>query len=185
MAQSKQQSPVLFTEIFDIVPENLPALIAYELNVRSSHNPVRSGRKLADRLMRKFGGHWVWTDDLIVTDTPQTPEIIGDAIRDIRIKESEAFKDLTGINLIENWTSSPRARADFVAGACFSTLAVRYSKRFCQSLIWVEKRRLSVNSMCAVGLLMINQLFLFLLNHRSFSAMISKHICRGYLLLKI
>ena len=43
MAQSKQQSPVLFTEIFDIVPENLPALIAYELNVRSSHNPVRSG----------------------------------------------------------------------------------------------------------------------------------------------
>lgn len=119
MAQSKQQSSVLITELFDIVPENLPPLSAYQLNVRGSNNRVRSGRKLSDRLMRRFGGHWVWTDDVIVTDTPQSPEAIEDAIRDIRIKESEAFKDLTGINLIDHWTATPRAQADFVAWGLF------------------------------------------------------------------
>jgi hypothetical protein len=119
MAQSKQQSSVLITELFDIVPENLPPLSAYQLNVRGSNNRVRSGRKLSDRLMRRFGGHWVWTDDVIVTDTPQSPEAIEEAIRDIRIKESEAFKDLTGIGLIDAWSPTPRAQADFVAWGLF------------------------------------------------------------------
>jgi hypothetical protein len=118
-AQSKQQTSTLITELFDIVPENLPPLSAYELIVRGSNNRVRSGRKLADRLMRHFGSHWVWTDDVIVTDVPQSSEAIESAIRDIRIKESEAFKDLTGISLLDQWVATPRAQADFVAQGLF------------------------------------------------------------------
>jgi len=90
MAQTKQQTPTLITELFDIVPENLPALSAYDVTVRGSNNLVRSGRKLADRLMRRFGGHWVWTDDVIVTDAPQSTEAIDQAIREIRIQEAES-----------------------------------------------------------------------------------------------
>lgn len=122
MAQSNQQSPVLFTELFDILPGNLPPLSAYALNVRGSNSPVRSGRKLADRLMRTFGGHWVWTDDVIITDTPKSSDEIERTIRDIRIREADAFKDLAGISLIETWVPTSRAQADFVAQGLFSDL---------------------------------------------------------------
>lgn len=119
MAQTKQQTPTLITELFDIVPENLPALSAYDVTVRGSNNLVRSGRKLADRLMRRFGGHWVWTDDVIVTDAPQSTEALDQAIREIRIQEAETFKDLSGISLITDWKATARAQADFVAQGLF------------------------------------------------------------------
>lgn len=119
MAQTKQQSPTLITELFDIVPENLPALCAYDVTVRGTNNLVRSGRKLADRLMRRFGGHWVWADDVIVTDAPQSTEALDQAIREIRIQEAETFKDLSGISLITDWNATARAQADFVAQGLF------------------------------------------------------------------
>ena len=72
--------------------------------------------------MRIFGSHWVWTDDVIVTDTPKTPEVIDQAIRDIRIRETDTFKDLAGISLIEDWIPTSRAQADFVAQGLFADL---------------------------------------------------------------
>src|SRR5688500_6625302 len=98
MSQLIQQTPMLLTELFDIIQETLPTLYAYRLNLRGSNNEVRSGRRLADRLMRVYGGHWVWTDEVIATDTVKSPEEVEQVIRDIRIKEAEVFKDLVGIS---------------------------------------------------------------------------------------
>jgi len=103
------------TEIFNIISEKLPRLYAYKLITRGSNQQVSSGRKLADRLKRIFQGHWVWTSELIVTDTSQSAEAIEQAIKNIRIKEKDVFKDLSGIKLSENWQPLPQAYADFVA----------------------------------------------------------------------
>lgn len=120
MYKPKQNPPIYTTELFKIIPENLPPLFAYELKIRSVNHQVRIGRKLADRLMRALNGHWVWTDSVIVTNTVVSSSVIEQTIRNIRIKEVESFKDIAGIEQLPNWTPTSQAQADFVAQGLFS-----------------------------------------------------------------
>lgn len=118
-----QNTPIHSAEIFQIIEENLPPLFAYQLVTRGSAQQVRTGRKLADRLMRTFAGHWVWTDEVIVTDGSQDAVAIEQALQTIRSNEKDVFKDLVGIKLLENWQPSPIAIAEFVAHGLFSDLS--------------------------------------------------------------
>lgn len=114
--------PMYSTEMFQVNTENLPSLSAYRPMVRGSDQQVRVGRKLADRLMRIFGGHWVWTDDLVITDIPQTDDTLEQAIRGIRSKEKDVFKDLSSLVSVSDWQPSAKAQADFVAQGLFADL---------------------------------------------------------------
>jgi hypothetical protein len=114
--------PMYSTEMFQVITENLPSLSAYRLVARGSDQQVRVGRKLADRLMRIFGGHWVWTDNLIITDIPKTDDSLEQAIRGIRSKEKDVFKDLSALVSVDHWQPSAKAQADFVAQGLFADL---------------------------------------------------------------
>lgn len=116
------QTPTYFIELFDIVPENLPSLYAYGLSVRGSGDHVRLGRRLAVRLMRAFDGHWVWSDDVIVTDNPQSQNALDQAIHNIRSRQPDIVKDFARIVSVDGWTASVRAQADFVAYGLISDL---------------------------------------------------------------
>src|SRR5579859_5405549 len=118
-----QNSSIHSAEIFQVIEENLPPLFAYQLVTRGSAHQVRAGRKLADRLMRTFTGHWVWTDEVIVTDGSQDRVAIEQALQTIRSNEKDVFKDLVGVKLLENWQPSPIAIAEFVAYGLFSDLS--------------------------------------------------------------
>jgi hypothetical protein len=116
-------NPTIYsTETFQVERESLPSMVAYQLIARGSHQQVRTGRKLADRLMRYFGNHWVWTDDLIITDSPKPDADLDQAIRSIRSKEKDVFKDLSKIIRVSEWRPSPKAEADFVAQGLFADL---------------------------------------------------------------
>lgn len=114
-----------FAEVFHVNAKALPAMSAYQLGVRGSEEPTRIGRKLADRLMRTFGGHWVWTDGMVVTEHPQLSEVLENALRSIRTKEKDAFKDLVTIIQSTAWIPSAQAQADFVAQGLLGAISAK------------------------------------------------------------
>ena len=116
-----QQSPTTFAEVFPIKVEFLPPLFGYELDIRGS-NLVYIGRRLADRLGRQFPGHWIWTQNILATDLLQDNSVISDAVRQIRITESDTFKDLNSIVLIDGWQPDAQSQADFMAFGLFADL---------------------------------------------------------------
>jgi hypothetical protein len=97
-----QQSPTTFVEVFPIKIEALPPLFGYKLDIRGS-TLVYIGRRLADRLGRQFPGHWIWTQNILATDFLEDKTAINEAVRQIRIAESEVFKDLNSIVLVAGW----------------------------------------------------------------------------------
>lgn len=115
-----------FTEIFKVNLDKLPSLFAYQMLTRGNNQQVSTGRKLADRMRRTFGGHWVWTDNVIVTDFPQEQSKLEEAIRSIRMSESNTFKDLARFVLLDNWLPSKQALADFVAQGLFWDLGFKF-----------------------------------------------------------
>lgn len=115
--------PTFLTEVFKINVQNLPELYAYQLVKRSTEPNVRIGRKLADRLMRTFKGYWIWSDDYIVTDSPQEDLALEEAIKHIRKNEKDNFRDLSGVNLVEDWIPTAQAQAEFMAQGLFSNIA--------------------------------------------------------------
>ncbi len=114
-----QGTETFFAEIFTIDQSSLPELYAYNLLIRGSGEQNRLGRKLADRLTRKFGGQWVWTDEVIVTTQLPDNVQLEQAIQAIRIAEKDSFKDLVKIENNPNWQPTATSQAEFCAQGLF------------------------------------------------------------------
>lgn len=121
MAAMTEQTAVVFAEMFPINRAGLPPLTAYRLDLRGEDADY-IGRRLSDRFGRRFTGHWVWTQNALVTNHHAAKSVINDAVRDIRAAESETFADLKSLTLIRGWKPDAQAQADFAASGLFTDL---------------------------------------------------------------
>jgi hypothetical protein len=116
------KTPLLFTDIYRVNSNVIPKLFAYQLKLRGSDEQTKAGRRVADRLSRAFKAHWIWSETFIVTDNPQAKEKIEEIIRAIRTKEKDDFRELVGLNSVEQWQPTSQVKADFTAQALISDL---------------------------------------------------------------
>ena len=107
------QEQQLFTEIFPIDVDNLPALSAYRVGV--SRGDVEAlGAQLALRFEATFGGHWVWTNARLLTDNPPNPVKLMMTIEALGASEPRAFPRSTTVEPDYQWQPSAQDVTDFV-----------------------------------------------------------------------
>jgi hypothetical protein len=111
-----------FVEMFEIQVDCIPKLFAYQLKlIKPGSGEVKIGRKLSDRLRRKLGGHWIWSEDKLITDIEVSDEKLKKAIQEVKSRESNDFKILQGlIFIIDSWKPTAKMQADFVAQGLFA-----------------------------------------------------------------
>jgi hypothetical protein len=104
----------VFTEVFPIPSAALPTLSAYQLYIRGT-NGATIGGKLAYRLAKVCGGHWVWAEQRLITDTPQEEAVLMRIVEALWSEQPGIFKDLQKLTLDPSWQPTPLAKAKFVA----------------------------------------------------------------------
>jgi len=115
------QNPVTLAEVFHVNASALPKLTGYRLNI-TAHDHSAVGGKLSYRLRRRFGGHWIWTSGIIVTDSPRGAGEIGSVVESAWKEQPEPFKYLLGVEQMNTWTPNSQVKADFVARGLFSDI---------------------------------------------------------------
>jgi hypothetical protein len=111
----------VFTEVFPIPPAALPPLAAYTLHIRGA-NGAAIGGKLAYRLKKECGGHWVWTEHQLLTDTPKDTAEIMRVVETLWEEQPAVFKDLQRVTPNPSWQPTPLAEAKFVANGLAADL---------------------------------------------------------------
>lgn len=111
----------LFSEIFPVVTSNLPGLSAYRMDTTGQNDNVIGG-KLSYRLRREFGGHWVWVNGRLVTDSPKDPAKLMSVIQKLWKEQPDVFRDLRDIELDPGWHPNPYAQAIFVSNGLFADI---------------------------------------------------------------
>ena len=99
-----------FTEVFPIIAE-VPPLGAYRMQGPRAEEAV--GGRIAYKLSKALSGRWVWSDGVLLTDSPVSPvqiEIILDVLRD---HDKKLFAGITGVQEDARWAINPLARAQF------------------------------------------------------------------------
>ena len=104
----------IFTEVFPVKKNIISELYAYNLKIKNDKSQ-KIGGKLSYQARNHFEGHWIWTKDRIVTDSPQNIEEIKKLMKELWEKQPETYKDLIDIEKDENWKPSPYDIAIFVA----------------------------------------------------------------------
>ncbi|MBI4298636.1 MAG: hypothetical protein HY666_02640 [Chloroflexi bacterium] len=108
------QSQQVFVEVFPVQASSIPKLFAYRLELgRADASTV--GGKLAYRLRRTLGGHWVWTSGRLVADTQKGVAAIMKVVSALWSEQPDIFKDLRRVVEDPDWRSTPQVNADFVA----------------------------------------------------------------------
>ncbi|MEN9250396.1 MAG: hypothetical protein Q6K95_09415, partial [Gloeomargarita sp. GXS_bins_116] len=98
---SEGETMPTYVDVFPVIPEALPKLYAYAIEVVSDHASAIGG-KLAYRLRNKFGGNWIWCGGQIVTD-----QIVpDDAIKEF-LKQLWTEQPLSKEFLKQLWTEQP------------------------------------------------------------------------------
>ena len=117
-----QSDPLYFTEMFDVAVEVIPQLYAYSVKLRGKDKADRIGRKLSYQLQRNFKGHWVWVENVLVSDIEKTSEDLKLVLQDIKTKDGETFKDVAALDPVSQWTITPLIQAEFVAQGLFGDI---------------------------------------------------------------
>lgn len=112
---------VTLVELFPIRPDSIPRLYGYRLELGKS-NEFLIGGKLSYRIRNEFPGHWVWTDEHLVTDTFQKSELISHFIEKLWEKFPKDFAQLQKVIYDEAWAPSLQAQADFIARCMFADI---------------------------------------------------------------
>ncbi len=102
----------LFTEIFPIAPDAVPALTAYALDFGDSP-PAPTGGRLAHYLTRTSAGRWIWAGERLLTDTPITEVEAEIAVDILRGEQPEQYGELLAIVEIDH-PLTPRDQADYL-----------------------------------------------------------------------
>lgn len=136
----------VFAEFFPINQEALPPLFAYQLQLtgtRQNNNLATMGGKLAYRLRREFGGHWVWTANRLVSDLPPKEEAeFKMVLANLWNEQVAIFKSLQKVKPDEYWQPSPQALADFVARGLLADLDSDIRHLLTQDSLRLGKARL-------------------------------------------
>jgi len=103
----------LFIEVFPIRATNLPQLTAYQIVFDGEAVGSRGG-KLAYRLNQTFPGHWVRSEDLIITNEPVAPIQMEIAVEQLRADVPQLYGNLLEIDEVMNWQPSPMNIARYI-----------------------------------------------------------------------
>ena len=94
-------------------------LFAYKLDLLSG-DYKKVGNKVAYRLRKKFGKHWVWADNRIITDYGVlTDKEIEDILKELWEENDTDFGGIKGINLDYEYKPLPYAISQFIAKGGF------------------------------------------------------------------
>src|SRR4051812_13635448 len=85
-----------FVEVYRIRPESLAPLFAWQVEA-ADDNPTEVARKLSPRFRLKFGSHWVWTDQQLVTDAQLSQDDINTALQELWAGEVDIFKTVRSV----------------------------------------------------------------------------------------
>jgi len=111
----------VFTEVFPVRVPEMPKLFAYNLQVKGGDLSTIGG-KLSYRLRRKFLGHWVWTGNRVITDTPQDSAGIMKVVEDLWREQPDVFRSLHEVRQDSACQPTPQMVADFVARGLFADI---------------------------------------------------------------
>ena len=103
----------LFIELFPIQVSDSLDLSAYEIFFDNEAIGERGG-KIAYRLNSTFPGHWVWSENRIITDTPVASFQLEIAIEQWKTDVPDLYRNLASIEEIMDWVPSPRNLADYI-----------------------------------------------------------------------
>lgn len=114
------QTPVreLFSELYLVDTAHLSPFYAWRIETHASEI-ASLGRKLAYRLSRLAGGHWIWAENLLVTDKKISELEVKNLLASIWGDPSAKFKDVNSLYPVSGWKPLPETVAEFVAfGLC-------------------------------------------------------------------
>jgi hypothetical protein len=96
-------------------------LTAYEVSGTGPARHIAAG-KLSYRLRKEVGGHWVWSERRIITDSTAEENRISQVLQDLWTTQPDVFADVRGVRLDGSWKPRPKNVADFVAFGLVSDL---------------------------------------------------------------
>lgn len=102
------------SEVFPIQTKSLPMLSAYRVEVGRGESYLVGG-KLAYRLMKQLGGHWVWADYRILTDHSAAQADIDRVVEQSWSAQPDVYQHLERVQPDKTWKPTPNAIARFVA----------------------------------------------------------------------
>ena len=111
IAVSQQE---LFTEVFPVKTGSIPTLSSWQIHV-GDQEVVSLGWKLAYRLGRLVGGHWIWAEGKLISDTTVSQDEMNRTLQQLWNDPSVDFGNVRGIALLPNWNPHIQTIADFVA----------------------------------------------------------------------
>jgi len=132
------QTPVreVFSEFFLINLPHIPTLNAWRLETHAVES-TSLGRKLAYRLTKLAGGHWIWTEGLLVTDAVLKEHQIAEFLHTIWTDPSARFKDVNALYPENEWNAAAETVGEFVSFGLCSDL-----ERVLNSLLAKRRRNL-------------------------------------------
>jgi hypothetical protein len=104
----------LFVEMFPVIPDALPPLTAYLIDLKAG-DPLLIGGKLAYQLRLALRGMWVWAGERLLTDTPPNAVELLMVIDRLKETQPKVFGALAGIEEDYAWQPQPHTRAEIVA----------------------------------------------------------------------
>jgi hypothetical protein len=129
----KKNKMFTFTEVFPINSPAIPRLHLYAFFVGSNNaneekpNISSIGGKLAYRLHKVLGGHWINISNNLISDKLVNEKDIKDYIDKTNDEDGKLlpFKDITGIEREKYWKPSPKTIADFTARSLLNDREIR------------------------------------------------------------
>jgi len=130
-----------FTEIFFINEAEIPDLDAYELKIHGQ-NLNSIGGKFSYQLRKKFKGHWIWSENKIITDSPKKKEEIMQFIEELWSYQPETYQDLIEINHIPLWKPTAYSKANFASKGIFSDYESKINKTLSKETVHLGNARI-------------------------------------------
>jgi len=107
-------SRTLFTELYPVKSTSIPALHAWQI-LASTSEKRSIGWKMAYRMRKNLGGHWVWAEDRLVTDLAVTADEIQSVLENLWQVTNANFGQIRELTSDRGWNPSPLTVAEFVA----------------------------------------------------------------------
>lgn len=108
----------LLSELYPVLTSSLEMLFGWRIDA-NPQDAALVGWKMAYRLSRLAGGHWIWSGSHLVTDANVTRLKIESALHTIWADSSAFFGNVRSLELDSEWQPTPNVIADFVAlGLC-------------------------------------------------------------------
>ena len=106
--------PKIGSEFYQVNVEKLGRLYGYKINI-SGGRMQKIGGKLAYRLRFKFGGHWNFSEYVLLSNKYIEENKLNEFIKSLWAETEDTFNTLTKITFITDIQPPPKAIADFAA----------------------------------------------------------------------